>query len=88
MPCIWRSDFGCVHATRLRFSGRDESLTSLTESWTLRCVQASLPKDRPLLHAQTLGFEHPITGKALHFEARPWERARQGGGLPVLCRDA
>lgn len=32
--------------------------------------QAKLPKDRPLLHAQTLGFEHPITKEALHFQAR------------------
>ena len=32
---------------------------------------AMLP--HPALHAQTLGFEHPISGETMHFEADPPE---------------
>jgi 23S rRNA pseudouridine1911/1915/1917 synthase len=35
------------------------------------------PHQRIALHAQTLGFEHPMTGEALRFESRlPTEMVR------------
>jgi 23S rRNA pseudouridine1911/1915/1917 synthase len=37
----------------------------------LRAGRHPLPADRLLLHAATLGFDHPVTGRALAFRAEP-----------------
>ena len=44
---------------------------------SVRALLADFP--RPALHAQVLGFEHPVSGKSMRFEA-PWP-----GDLDQLC---
>jgi 23S rRNA pseudouridine1911/1915/1917 synthase len=83
--CRVRLETGRTHQIRIHLSEQGHPLVG--ETVYIRDYQRSpLPSERLMLHAATLGFEHPVTGKPLTFRADPpkdylvvLERLRAGG---------
>lgn len=71
--CEARLDTGRTHQIRVHLAAAGHPLvgeTVYTRDWQAAGTPL-LPAPRLLLHAATLGFEHPVTGERLRFEARP-----------------
>jgi 23S rRNA pseudouridine1911/1915/1917 synthase len=71
--CRVRLETGRTHQIRIHLSERGHPLVGETVYIRdlLREGRQPLPSRRLLLHAQTLGFVHPVTGKRLDFESKP-----------------
>jgi 23S rRNA pseudouridine1911/1915/1917 synthase len=69
--CEVRLETGKTHQIRIHLAERGHPLVG--ERVYVRDYERAgrplLPSPRLLLHAKTLGFVHPVTGAALHFEA-------------------
>jgi 23S rRNA pseudouridine1911/1915/1917 synthase len=60
---------GRTHQIRVHFSALHHPLVGDTTYGADPVLGKSLGMSRPWLHAAELNFAHPVTGKALHFEA-------------------
>jgi 23S rRNA pseudouridine1911/1915/1917 synthase len=87
--CRVRLETGRTHQIRIHLAEQDHPLVG--ETVYVRDARGPLiSAERLMLHAATLGFEHPVTKKALTFRAEPpndylqvMERLRAGRGTPV-----
>lgn len=69
--CAVRLETGRTHQIRIHLSEAGHPLVGervYSRDWEL-AQKPLLPSTRLLLHAQTLGFQHPINGQQMHFEA-------------------
>jgi 23S rRNA pseudouridine1911/1915/1917 synthase len=71
--CEVRLETGKTHQIRIHLSERGHPLVGETVYVRdyLRNGGVLLPSSRLLLHAETLGFVHPITGETLRFDSEP-----------------
>jgi 23S rRNA pseudouridine1911/1915/1917 synthase len=69
--CRVRLETGRTHQIRIHLSEAGHPLVGETVYIRdyLRAGRSPLPSRRLLLHAATLGFDHPVTGARLHFAA-------------------
>jgi 23S rRNA pseudouridine1911/1915/1917 synthase len=68
--CRVRLETGRTHQIRIHLSERGHPLVGETV-YIRDYVRPLLPAARLMLHAATLGFDHPVTGRALTFRAEP-----------------
>lgn len=68
--CRVRLETGRTHQIRIHLSERGNPLVGETV-YIRDYLRPPLPADRLMLHAATLGFEHPVTGRPLSFRAEP-----------------
>jgi 23S rRNA pseudouridine1911/1915/1917 synthase len=71
--CEVRLETGKTHQIRIHLAERGHPLVgeAVYIRDLLRAGGTPIPSPRLLLHAETLGFAHPITGAPLHFTAPP-----------------
>lgn len=71
--CRVRLETGRTHQIRIHLAEKGHPLVGETVYIRdfLRHGKKPIASKRLLLHAATLGFDHPITGKHLHFESAP-----------------
>jgi 23S rRNA pseudouridine1911/1915/1917 synthase len=67
--CLVRLETGRTHQIRIHLAEQGHPLVGETVYLRdhTRAGRALLPSHRLLLHAATLGFDHPVTGEHLHF---------------------
>jgi 23S rRNA pseudouridine1911/1915/1917 synthase len=68
--CRVRLETGRTHQIRIHLAERGNPLVGETV-YIRDLTRAPLPADRLMLHAATLGFEHPVTHRPLTFRADP-----------------
>ena len=73
--CRVRLETGRTHQIRIHLAERGHPLVGETVYIRdlLRAGAEPLPAERLLLHAHTLGFDHPVTGERLSWQADPPE---------------
>ena len=71
--CRVRLETGRTHQIRIHLAEQGHVLVGETVYLRdhTRAGRALLPAQRLLLHAGTLGFDHPVTGEHLHFTSAP-----------------
>ncbi|HLU68860.1 MAG TPA: RluA family pseudouridine synthase [Kofleriaceae bacterium] len=87
--CQVRLETGRTHQIRIHFAERGHPLVGETVYIRdlLRAGGRPIEASRLMLHAEVLGFEHPLTGERLRFESRdscfPHEEVLRAGGGPA-----